>query len=117
MKNSKGTMIAQIILLLLLSFKSFRQLSSAFSRLDTPEGIATLIGSSLYIIAIVGIIMKKRWAAILVSIVLFVEIISTMLNPSIDLGERIIASIINIILISLSYFLYKKFISLPKTNM
>ncbi|MCX6786560.1 MAG: hypothetical protein NTU85_01930 [Candidatus Kaiserbacteria bacterium] len=87
-----------------------------FGRLDTPGGVATLIGSSLYIIAIIGILLKKRWAVVLVAIVLFVEIVSTMINPSIDSGERIIASLIDAVLISLSYFLYKKFGSSQKTD-
>jgi len=46
---------------------------------------------------------------ILVLIVLLLEIISTIANSSIDMGSRIASSLVDIVLISLSLFLYNRF--------
>jgi len=99
--------VPKYIVLILLTLKGGGQLLSAFSRLDTPGGIATALGSTLYLVSVVAIFLNKKWALILASILLIVEILSTMLNNSLVLGDRVTSSIIDLVLLVLIYFSYK----------
>lgn len=94
--------------MVLLGIKGIGQLLSAFTRIDTPGGLATLVGSSLYLIGIVGLFLKKRWAPVLLGTFLLVEIISTLANGSITTSDKVTSSIINLVFIAISLFLFRK---------